>query len=333
MSMTIFRPGLLTTIQDLGRTGYLKYGVIVSGPMDEYAHRMANLLVGNDEKAALLEMTFIGPTIQFTSDQLIAMTGGDLSPTIDGHSVPMYRPVFVKKGAVLSFGRCKTGCRSYLAIGGGIDVPKVMNSRSTYLRAKIGGFQGRALVEGDELICGAPPEQTERLVKTCQKGIVHSFATTKWSVVSSQRSRDGAEKVVRVTVGSHYEQFSEASQHKFFSETFQVTSKSDRMGYRLKGPTLERLEEQELISEPISVGTIQVPADGNPIILMADRQTTGGYPRIAHVIAVDLPIIAQAKPGAAIRFQQASLKEAERLYIRRAREFNELKTSISLQTR
>jgi antagonist of KipI len=310
MSIKVIRPGLLTTVQDLGRNGFQRHGVVVSGAMDPFSLRIANLLVGNDEAEGALEITIIGPKLQFEEDSLIAICGGNLSPEIDGKSLPEWRPVLIKKGCVLSFGAAKSGCRAYLAVAGGLDIPVVMGSRSTYLRAGFGGFHGRALKKGDMLQTRTPSDLSAHFLY--KKLRSNPFAKSKWSVGSKLRPVT-RNSVIRVTKGGQFDWFTESTKEQFFSSEFQVTSQSDRMGYRLSGSPLELTKPQELISEAVTAGTVQVPSEGNPIVLMADRQTTGGYPKIAQVITVDLPVLGQVKPGEKIRFKEVSLEEAQKL--------------------
>ncbi|TWT02517.1 biotin-dependent carboxyltransferase family protein [Planomicrobium sp. CPCC 101079] len=320
--LKIIKSGLQTTVQDLGRYGFQKYGVIASGAMDPYAHRLANLLVGNEENAPTLEITLVGPVIQFERDLFIALCGGELSPKIDGQKVDAWRPLAVRKGSQLTFGAPKTGCRCYLAVSGGISVPEVMNSRSTYLRAEIGGYQGRALKANDLVeINPTPAWQLAAFDKALSK-------ESDWQVPAPHYSM---EPVVRIMRGRQYELFNEESQSTIFTDFFSVSSNSDRMGYRLEGATLSLKEPGELISEAVAFGSIQVPADGNPIVLLADRQTTGGYPKIGQVASIDLPLISQLKPGDRLRFQEISLKEAQRLWTEQEQRIRQLKISIQLK--
>lgn len=333
MSMTVLRPGLLSSIQDLGRYGFQKYGVIVSGALDSYALRVANILVGNEEGQGALEMTLMGPTLRLEQDMLLAITGGDMAPAINGAAVPMWRPVYVKQGSVLAFRGSKPGCRSYLAVAGGYDIPVVMGSKSTYLRAGIGGFHGRALQQ-DDVLAGqnSLSEQADRLSKQLAAKLQgHAFAATAWYAAKEHIPQIAQPISVRVTCGSQYEHFTAASKAQFFGQPFQVTTQSDRMGYRLSGPVLTLSEPLEMISEAVALGTIQVPPDGNPIVLLADRQTAGGYPKIAQVAAVDVALIAQTRPGAQIKFQEISLKEAEQLYLEREGYLQQLKQAIALR--
>jgi antagonist of KipI len=329
----ITKSGLLTNVQDLGRYGYQKYGVIASGVMDQTAHRIANLLVGNDENEATLELTLLGPDMEFEKDALISICGGDLSPKIDGKSIKLWRPVFVRAGSKLKFVGCKTGCRAYLAVGGGFNVNRVMDSKSTYLRAGIGGFNGRALQPEDVIEIGQSNELSQQIAQVLSNKNEEKFAQVQWSIASEFMTPPASKPKVRVIKGRQYDWFSKDSQTKFYSELFEVTSQSDRMGYRMKGPKLELENEQEMLSEAVNFGTIQVPSEGNPIVLLADRQTTGGYPKIGQIATVDLPLMAQLKPGDKVRFVEISHEEAQRLYLNREDQLQQLKQGISVKIR
>ncbi|MRX74123.1 5-oxoprolinase/urea amidolyase family protein [Bacillus lacus] len=328
----IIRPGLLTSIQDLGRYGYQKYGVIASGAMDQLSHRIANLLAGNDENEPAIEITLMGPLIEFQVDAFISICGGDLSPSIDGKPVRTWRLLFVKSGSRLSFGAPVSGSRAYLAVSGGLSIEKVMNSRSTYLRAEIGGYEGRPLEQGDILktrnSSSISPRAAEHLMG---KASGKSFAEMEWTVAPEFLPALHGRTSIRVLKGRQHHLFSESSRKAFFSEHFAVTPQSDRMGSRLKGASLELSKPQELISEAVSFGTIQVPAEGNPIVLLADRQTTGGYPKIGQIASVDLPVFAQTKPGDEILFREISHEEAQQLYLKREQELKHLKHAIRLK--
>jgi len=332
MGIKVLRPGLLTSMQDLGRYGYQRYGIIVSGGMDLYSLQIANLLVGNEEDEAALEITLMGPSLLIEKDILLAITGGDLSPTVNGASVPMWRPVYVKQGSILNFGACKAGCRAYLAVAGGYDVPEVMGSKSTYLRAGIGGVQGRALQKGDVLPIKAPRQQSaDFITKLAKQTSARPFATTAWYAGKMHIPADTQTRKVRVMRGDQFDKFTPDSKQKFFDQVFQITPQSDRMGYRLAGATLQLAEPLEMISEPIVLGTVQVPADGNPIILVADRHPMGGYPKIAQVAVVDMPVVAQLRPGGKIQFEEISLAEAENLYLEREQGLQIIKAAIHLK--
>lgn len=332
--ITFLKSGLLATVQDLGRYGYQKHGVIVSGAMDSFAHRMANLLVGNKESDPTLEFTLLGPVIKFEEDALVAICGGDLSPVIDGEPVGLWKQVWIRKGSELRFGQAKTGCRVYLAVAGSFLVPSVMGSTSTYLRAKIGGFKGRALESGDKLPFGEKSELSDRMIKQLiskEEKVNESFTQANWSIARHYLSTHHLETPIRVLKGRQYELFSEKSKQQFASETFKITPQSDRMGYRLEGPGLEMEKQTEMLSEAVNFGSIQVPSEGNPIILLADRQTAGGYPKIAEVITVDLPTLAQLKPGNSLKFEFISPQEAQQLYIDREKLIRDLNFSILLK--
>ena len=328
MSIKVMKPGLLTSIQDLGRFGYQKYGVIVSGGMDSYSLRLANLLVGNEEGEGVLEITLVGPTLLLEEDILLAITGGDLSPTINGQPIPRGRPILVKQGSVLKFGACQSGCRAYLAVRGGYNIPEVMGSKSTYIRAGIGGYQGRALLEGDILSVKALQRDLPLLVSLSKKLGNRSFSFTSWYVENFYTPQKSQEYIIRAMPSSQFEFFTLDSREQFFRQAFRITTQSDRMGYRLAGPRLQLTEPLEMISEAVALGTIQVPPEGNPIILLADRQTVGGYPKFAQVAGVDNAKLAQIKPGGTILFQEISLAEAEGLYLAKEEKMEQLKIAI-----
>ncbi|SMC52467.1 biotin-dependent carboxyltransferase family protein [Sporomusa malonica] len=331
MSITVLRPGLLTTIQDLGRYGYQKYGVIVSGAMDSYSLRAANLLVGNAEGEAVLEITLIGPTLKLEADTLMSITGGDLSPTVDDKPVPLWRPVYIQKGSVLKFGRCKSGCRAYLSVAGGYGISEVMGSKSTYLRAGIGGFQGRPLQSGDVLETNPPQAASLQVIRHLTKQAdCGPVISTSWYAGQAHILPD-TEPVVRVLRGGQFDKFTDESKAKLWDSVFQVTSQSDRMGYRLSGAALMLEKPLEMVSEAVALGTIQVPPDGNPIVLMADRQTTGGYPKIGQVALVDISKVAQIKPGGKVRFEEITVSEAGKLHLEREQSIKKLQTAIGLK--
>jgi antagonist of KipI len=330
----VIKSGLLTTIQDLGRYGFQKDGVIASGAMDPEAHRISNLLVGNEGDAATMEITIMGPVLEFQEDALISICGADLSPMIDGEPVGLWRPIYINKGSELRFGQIKQGCRSYLAVAGGFDVPTVMNSKSTYLRAGIGGYEGRKLEKEDVLQVEESTEQSQSMLselKSLAKD--KTFMAMDWYVATEFMPIVQEDNTIRVIKGREYDLFTEESQQAFASKTFKVDTKSDRMGYRLSGQVLELEDEVDMISEAVAFGTIQVPSEGNPIILLADRQTTGGYPKIAQIATVDLSKIAQTKPGESVSFTLISHEESQRLYLERERNIHYLAQGIKLKYR
>ncbi len=330
MTLRVLRPGLLTTVQDLGRWGRQQYGVIVAGAMDRLALRVANLLVGNDENAAAIEMTLVGPELEFKEDALIALCGADLSATVDGMAVPTWRPVVVRAGSTLAFGKPVSGCRAYLALAGGVDVPLVMGSRSTYLRARVGGYQGRPLQAGDTLMAGPISETSaKRRNRLLADDPASPIRAPRW-FAGPDLANYAANPVVRVIPGSEFAWLAAESREQLFSAEFTVTPKSDRMGYRLAGPKLAFRVRRELLSEAVCPGTIQAPPDGQLIVLMADCATTGGYPKVAHVVTVDLPVVAQAQPGATLRFQPITPEEAQALIVAREADIQKIRHWIAL---
>jgi KipI family sensor histidine kinase inhibitor len=300
-ALEIVAGGLQTLVQDLGRWGYARYGVPRSGPMDPFAARAATCLVGNGPDAAGLEITFGGPTIRFRRECLIAVTGADLSPSVDGAAVPGWTAQTVAAGAVLKFGRRRAGLRAYLAVAGGLAVPPVLGSRATYLRGGFGGLAGRALAAGDRLDVGlAAPDASRR---------------AGCSLAAEQRPAYRPDPTVRVLLGPHDDRFPMEAIEQLLSTAYAVAPDSDRMGYRLAGPRLARREPADLVSGGMSLGGIQVPGDGQPIILLSDHQTTGGYPLLATVIQADLPLVAQLAPGQSLRFKAVSLEAARAAYL------------------
>ncbi|MDN4073195.1 biotin-dependent carboxyltransferase family protein [Fictibacillus terranigra] len=320
MAIMINKPGMLTSLQDLGRYTYQQYGVIVSGSMDPFAHTAANLLVGNSEGEATLEVTLTGPKLTFGIDTFIAICGADLTPSLNEKAIENWRTISVRKGDVLEFGNCKWGCRAYIAVAGGYDTGRVMGSKSTYLRAGMGGYQGRALKEGDTL-----PVNSD--------GNGFHPTSFNWFISHEPRAMYLDMNTIRAVKGRHFDLFTKESQTAFFNEKFKISTQSDRMGYRAEGTELKLQQQKEILSEPVLFGTVQVPSEGKPIILMADRQTTGGYPKIAQVAYVDLPKLAQAKPGDSIVFQEITEEEAQISYIIQKIELDYLKAGIRLKNR
>jgi biotin-dependent carboxylase-like uncharacterized protein len=325
----VTRAGALSTLQDLGRVGYQRFGVVVGGAMDARAHRVANLLVGNPEGEATLEITLVGPSLVFRETALVAICGAALSPRVGERAVPMHRPVLLRAGSTLAFGTRQSGCRSYLAVHGGFDVPPVMNSKSTYLRAGFGGFQGRALRKGDELRIAAAGGESHypELERTLRDGD-EAFCALDDLAFEPAGGAAAAPTSIRVVAGQQWEALSAAAQAQFTSVPFRISIDSDRMGYRLEGPKLELSEPLEMISEGVTFGTVQLPPDGKAIVLMADRQTTGGYPKIANVASTDLPLLAQMMPHQELRFAMISLDEAQERYLADEREIGAIAQAI-----
>ena len=329
VSLRVVTGGLQTTVQDLGRPKSQRQGVPAGGAMDRIALRAGNVLVGNDEDAAGLETTLIGPTLSFDHPTLVAITGADLGATVDHEPLPGWHAALVQAGATIRFGAPARGCRAYVAVAGGIDVPVVFGSRSTYLRAEFGGHEGRALRAGDVLALGAPSPMSHRIAASLQAPT--PVSTARWSISPSVRSSYGTDAVVRLIAGAHTSALSEQSRDALFSTRFRVSASSDRMGYRLEGAPLSLTRPIELLSEAVAFGTVQLPPGGAPIILMADRQTTGGYPRIGEVASVDLPLVAQLKPADHVRFRSISLQDAQRLYLAREHDLAQARIAIALR--
>ncbi|MDO7886432.1 5-oxoprolinase subunit C family protein [Hymenobacter cheonanensis] len=332
MAISVRKPGLLTTVQDLGRAGHQKTGVVVGGALDACALRTANLLVGNAETAAGLETTLRGPTLCFETDALLALTGADLAATIGGQPVPLGRPVAVRAGTVLAFGAPRAAGRAWLAVAGGVAVPLVLGSRATYLRAALGGLAGRALQVGDELPVGEWPARARRLFERLKPEGTAGWTAARWHAAPAPVAQPGAPLRVRALPGLEYAQFAPASQQAFWEEIFTVSTEADRMGARLSGPELARTTNAELLSSAVAAGTVQVPGGGQPIVLLADCQTTGGYPRLAQVISADLGRLAQALPGTRLRFEPVTLARAQALYLAQEQWLRALARAVHLKS-
>jgi antagonist of KipI len=301
--------GLLSTVQDLGRFRYQRYGVPVSVAADPFALRVANQLVGNPAGAAGLECTLVGPGLRFLATTVMAVTGADLSPTLDGEAVAMWEPVVAPAESMLVFGDARDGVRGYLAIHGGIDVPLVLGSRSTHVRSKLGGFGGRAIQAGDFVaaVGDAPPSRVEG--RRLPPEHVPAY---------------GRRHVLRVVLGPQDGAFTESGIRTFLSSSYCVSGQSDRIGCRLQGPVIEHATSPDIVSDGIPYGAVQVAGDGMPIVLLVDRGTTGGYTKIATVISVDLPRLAQAGTGDTVTFVAATVHEAHRLLRQREEIFQRL---------
>jgi antagonist of KipI len=310
MNVRVVLGGPSTTVQDLGRRGMQHDGVPESGAMDTMAARIANLLVGNDENAALLESTLAGPALLFSNAAVVALGGGDFGAMLDGVPVAPWHAFPVSPGATLALGNARSGCRAYIAIAGGIDVPVVLGSRSTCTLARFGGFEGRHLRAGDSLRVNDIPLPNVRRALAASLRPVH--ATT-----------------VRLIAGEQQALLDEDSRNALFGDALRVSPRSDRMGYRLSGATLQLRTPIELLSAGVTSGTLQLPPGGEPILLMADHQTTGGYPVLGHVASVDLGAVAQLRPGDSIRFIEISLDDAQRLYLERERSLDALRRALS----
>ncbi len=294
LKLKVQNPGLFTTVQDLGRDGYRRNGLPAAGAMDRYALAVANLMVGNEVSAAGLECTLLGPAIAFEGVGIAAITGGDLGAKLNGQPMAPWTSFVVKEGDLLSFTAPISGCRAYLAVRGGLDLPIALGGRSTYLRGAVGGLDGRALQKGDLLSAGPVA------------------AHWQWTgtLPAQWLPERKAPVVARVVLGPQDDYFTSATIRQFLDAEFEVTKEADRMGYRLTGPHITHRDKKEIVSDGVLPGAIQIPGHGQPIVLLADAQTAGGYPKIAAVIEPDLAVFAQARPGDRIRFAQVSLEEA-----------------------
>jgi biotin-dependent carboxylase-like uncharacterized protein len=293
-SLRVIKPGMLTTIQDAGRWGFQARGVPVAGPMDPVSHRLANALVGNDARAATLEVTLMGPELEFEDERLVSVAGADFELFLEGRPAPSHAPFIVSAGSRLRFGARGRGARAYLAVSGGIAVPLTLGSRATHLVSRMGGIAGRPLKAGDRLPLGDPA-----------RGVRTALAP-QTAVVPLP---DGHAQI-RVLAGPQVDHFTPDAMDLLQSAPYVVGQNSDRMGFRLEGPRLTHARGADIISDATPLGVLQVPASGQPILLMADRQTTGGYPKLATVIAADVALAGQLGPGDRISFVACSPHDA-----------------------
>lgn len=315
MGVVVEKAGILTTIQDQGRFGYQQFGVSPAGPMDVEAFYLANILAGNDRGESALEITFQGPVLRFEEANVIAVTGGDLKPRLNGKPLPMYQAVAVRANDELAFGSmCGNGCRAYLAFAGGLDVPVVMGSKATLLRNQIGGLEGRKLKAGDVLRFSNPQKTLKHMDSRRLLGRIYP--------------RD--EITLRVVTGPQDSAFSEEEINRFFWYSGKITNEFDRMGCRIQREIPVRHKtDGNIITDGIAFGSIQVPTDGQPIIMLADRQSTGGYTKIGTVISVDLPVLAQSLPGYQVRFVRVGIELAQTLYMRRLDKLNKIENYLN----
>ncbi|MCH7594187.1 MAG: biotin-dependent carboxyltransferase [Chloroflexi bacterium] len=297
-ALRVVSPGPLSTIQDLGRPGYQRFGVSASGAADRYALRLGNLLTGNDQRAAGIEVTLGGAEFEFTDAAVFAITGADLNATLNGTPVPVWETVPAHPGDRLSLPGPGSGLRAYVNVSGGIDTAPVLGSRSTHVAARLGGVDGRALEPGNELPIGP----------------VTNTVPTGRRVPADLLPHYESEIVARVVPGPQDDRFGTDATAVFYGSAYTVSEKSDRMGCRLDGPEVPAIDgAHDIVSDGVVMGSVQVPGDARPIILLADRQTTGGYAKIGVIASVDLGLIAQASPGATIRFERISAEEAQAL--------------------
>lgn len=317
MGVIVQKAGLYTTIQDIGRVGKQKSGFHVSGVMDRTSYYLANLLLDNGNDVACLEFSIIGPTVKFTTDAVIAITGGYFKPKLNGHEVRMYCAICVHAGDILEFSFSSDGVWGYLSVAGGFDVPLALGSRSTDIASKLGGFDGRKLVDNDEIgFC---------------KHISYLPNFERRTLPVPKFASDLTE--LHVVMGPQEDYFSKAGIDTFLNTRYTVTDKCDRMGYRLGGNEIEHNEKgADIISDGIAYGAIQVPSEGLPIVMLSDRQTTGGYTKIATVASVDIPKLVQCRPQSQIKFTAVSVDVAQYMYLEQWKEFDRLKGIIQSET-
>ena len=306
MIVRVRKAGLLTTVQDRGRWRFQALGVSVAGPMDEYSHRCANAVLGNEDGAATLEVTLAGPELEFTDDRRVAVAGAEFELSVGDRAVPANTSFRVSAGERLAFGRRIRGARAYIAISGGIETPPVLGSRATHVPSAMGGVDGRALKAGDELPLG-PPKGGHYMT-----GSGGPVKCSDPAICSVRLQPDHAQSptTIRVLPGPQRDRFAEGALTALQSAAYRIETDSNRMGYRLSGPRLEHAGDAQVTSDATPLGVLQVPASGQPILLMADRQTTGGYAKIATVISADISLAAQLGPGDEIRFALCSPRQA-----------------------
>jgi antagonist of KipI len=291
-------PGIFTTVQDLGREGFGTMGVSASGAADPISLRIGNRLVGNPEGAAALEMTLVGGAFRFERAAVIAVTGADFGPSLGGVAMPIWTPIEIRESETVRFGASRSGARAYLCVRGGIAVEPFLGSASTHVLSGLGGFEGRALRKGDRVELGAA------------NSLFRKIAVSPKALESLQPHR-----VIRVTDGPQSDWFAESSWKTLCGNAFRISEQSNRMGIRLEGPPIPLDASREMLSEGVSLGAIQVPPSGQPIILFVEQQTTGGYPKVANVISADLHSLGQLRPRDEIRFERVEMSEARSLLI------------------
>lgn len=313
MALLVKKSGILTTVQDLGRTGARRFGINTNGVMDTTAARLINIVLGNDQNDAVLEIHFPAAKIEFKHDTVFALGGADFGAELDSEPVPVWSNAFAKKSSILKFREKRSGNRAYVAVKGGFQVDKWLGSSSTNLTAEIGGFHGRKLAD-DRIVC---PESKD-------------FRPLK--IGSSLLPRYSRFPTVRVIPGAEFAMLTAVSEPIFLNEAFTVSADSNRMGFRLHGEPLHLLDTEEIISSAVDFGTIQLLPDGQMIILMADHQTSGGYPRLAHIVSQDLPVVAQLGPNDKLAFHLVTLNEAEEARLQFERDLRMFKMGCRFAT-
>jgi len=328
MNALVRSAGYLTSVQDLGRAGFRQSGVSVGGALDSHGLRVANALVGNEDDAAGIEVTLGRVRLRFEDERMLEWCGGGFTARIGDANLPPGHCGFVRKDDELTMVAPDRGARAWLAISGGIDVPLVLGSRSTDLRGGFGGYEGRALRDGDVLHLNKEGRSSNR-----PEGNGGFETATSWGAPAIWAAVQNPNPVLRIVQGTDWNRFTDGAQRSLVNGAFSVTADSDRMGARLEGAELQRTDPSDLLSEAVTPGTLQVPPNGQPILLLGDCQTIGGYPKIAHVITVDLPIAAQLWPGKTVHFAEVSLEEAQRLLREREKDFARFRIGLRLRMR
>jgi antagonist of KipI len=326
MSIRIIKSGFLSTLQDIGRPGFQSEGVPVCGAMDTEALITANLLVGNAENSCCIEFTLHGAEIELEEDTLISFTGGGARLQVGASEIPFGKSIHVQKGSTVKLIDSPHGCRSYLAVAGGFRADKIMKSSSTYLPSAFGGLNGRALQNGDFLDVNQGTSPVAEKIKASLPLNSQALCVASWGLGNPKTSFC---KVIRIVEGPEWNWLSEKTRKEFHELKFSVLPSSNRMGIRLQSEKPERIDRKELLSTSVSKGTIQCTPDGNAILLMSDCQTTGGYPRIAQVAAVDLCECAQLRAADKLQCVNISFDEAERLFLERQRKIGEIKRGVA----
>lgn len=324
MSIEVLKAGIADAVQDEGRFGYQHLGINPSGVMDTSAMKIANALVGNALNEAVVEMSYPASTVRFTEPALMALSGADFSAKLNGKSIPLNQLVRVASGSELKFTKVVQGAWCYLAVRGGFEMNNWLGSKSTNTKAGIGGVNGRYLKREDRLRFSVRLKETEAKVFPWRAN-VSEFYATPWSV--------SAQTIIRCIQGNEFDWLTKKSKQDFLTKEFTISSQSDRMGYRLNGSPLKQTKKQELLSTAVSFGTIQVLPNGEPIVLMADHQTTGGYPRLAHVVGADWSRLVQCRPNEKISFSLVSIQEAEDLLLIQERSLRQLQEACKFKLR
>ncbi len=322
MSLSIIKAGLLGTLQDTGRYGYASLGINCGGAMDRYAAQVANMLVGNAVQEAVMEIHFPGPQILFEQNVLISITGADFSPALNDEALPLWQPLLIRKNTILHFPRQQRGARCYIAIHGGFCIDAWLNSYSTNLKAGIGGYKGRKFEKGDELMAKESQLYFAGWMKDGKDAVALHWRADIASTYQHPHE-------IFFMEGKEFSQLTDTAAAAFLESNFIIHPFSDRMGYRVKGPALALKEKTELVSASVSFGTIQLLPSSELVILMADHQTTGGYPRLGHVITAHLPKLAQLRPSDCIQFKQVSVEKAEALLFAQQKELSILQTACT----